>query len=56
MKKGITEISPSSLAQAGIINNEKTPVKLLSAGDAPKGIKISVHAASKFATEKVNAA
>ncbi len=50
------EITPELLAEYRIIRSEERPVKLLGIGEAPKGLSITVDAASKGAREKIEGA
>jgi hypothetical protein len=49
-------VTPEVLAHDGLIRDTKLPVKILGAGDAPKGVTIHAHAFSKTAREKLEAA
>jgi large subunit ribosomal protein L15 len=51
-----SEINPDLLAGYRMIRSAEKPVKLLAIGEAPKGISITVDAASKTARDKVEAA
>jgi len=54
-----TLITPDVLAHGGLVRRSKTralPVKILGAGDAPKGVTIHAHAFSRAALEKLAAA
>jgi large subunit ribosomal protein L15 len=55
VEKG-TLVTPDVLAHDGLISDTKLPVKILGAGDAPKGVTIHAHAFSKTAREKLEAA
>lgn len=55
VEKG-TLVTPAVLAHDGLISDTKLPVKILGAGDAPKGITIHAHAFSRTAREKLEAA
>jgi large subunit ribosomal protein L15 len=55
VEKG-TLVTPDVLAHDGLISDTKLPVKILGAGDAPKGITIHAHGFSKTAREKLEAA
>jgi large subunit ribosomal protein L15 len=55
VEKG-TLVTPDVLAHDGLIRDTKLPVKVLGAGDAPKGITVHAHAFSKTAREKLEAA
>jgi large subunit ribosomal protein L15 len=55
VEKG-TLVTPEVLAHDGLIRDTKLPVKILGAGDAPKGVTIHAHAFSKTAREKLEAA
>lgn len=54
-----TLITPEVLAHGGLVRRSKTralPVKILGAGDAPKGVTIHAHAFSRAALDKLAAA
>jgi large subunit ribosomal protein L15 len=54
-----TLITPDVLAHGGLVRRTKTralPVKILGAGDAPKGVTIHAHAFSRAALDKLAAA
>lgn len=51
-----TEVTPELLVEAGLIKNARRDVKLLGEGELGKALTIVVHAASKSAREKVEAA
>lgn len=54
-----TLITPDVLAHGGLVRSSKTralPVKILGAGDAPKGVTIHAHAFSRAALDKLAAA
>jgi large subunit ribosomal protein L15 len=51
-----TLLTPDVLEHAGLIRDTKLPVKILAAGDAPKGVTIHAHAFSSAAREKLEAA
>jgi len=54
-----TLITPDALAHGGLVRRSKTralPVKILGAGDAPKGVTIHAHAFSRSALDKLAAA
>ena len=51
-----TLVTPDVLEHDGLIHDTKQPVKVLGAGDAPKGITIHAHAFSKAALDKLSAA
>jgi len=55
VEKG-TLVTPDVLAHDGLIRDTKLPVKILGAGDAPKGITIHAHAFSRAALDKLSAA
>ena len=55
VEKG-TLVTPDVLAHDGLISDTKLPVKILGAGDAPKGVTIHAHGFSKTAREKLEAA
>jgi large subunit ribosomal protein L15 len=50
------EVTPEALAQAGLIRNAKTEVKILGQGDVSKKLVVSAHAFSATAQEKIEAA
>ncbi len=50
------EITPEVLAERGMINPRKGPVKILGDGDAPEKVKVTAHKFSKSAEEKITAA
>lgn len=49
------EVNPESLLAAGLVR-KGLPVKILSAGDCPRDLKVSAHKFSKAAREKIEAA
>src|SRR5919206_4943576 len=51
-----TEITPESLAEAGLIRNTKYDLKILGHGDLSKKLAVSAHNFSKSAREKIEAA
>jgi large subunit ribosomal protein L15 len=51
-----TEITPESLAQAGLIRNTKYDLKILGHGDLSKKLAVSAHNFSKSAREKIEKA
>lgn len=51
-----TEVTISLLVQEGLIPDAKLPVKLLGDGEIKRPLTVKVHAASKTAIEKMNAA
>jgi large subunit ribosomal protein L15 len=51
-----TEITPESLAQAGLIRNTKFDLKILGHGDLSKKLTVSAHNFSKSAREKIEGA
>jgi large subunit ribosomal protein L15 len=51
-----TLVTPDVLAHDGLIRDTKLPVKILGAGDAPKGVTIHAHAFSRSALDKLAAA
>ena len=55
VEKG-TLVTPDVLEHDGLIRDTKLPVKILGAGEAPKGITIHAHAFSKAALDKLSAA
>jgi large subunit ribosomal protein L15 len=50
------EVTPESLVEKGLIRNTRIDVKLLGQGELTKSLRITVHAASASAREKVEAA
>lgn len=54
--KAGTEITPEFLLEAGLINDLRTPVKLLGRGDIKVALTVKVHQISKGAQEKVESA
>ena len=50
-----TLVTPDVLAHDGLIRDTKLPVKILGAGDAPKGVTIHAHAFSRTALDKLTA-
>jgi large subunit ribosomal protein L15 len=54
--EGIEEITPEILAEKRIIRNPNAPLKLLGKGSVESAVRVSVHAASAAAREKVEAA
>lgn len=50
------EVSPTTLAQAGIIKSEKEPVVILARGDIDKPLVVKAHRFSQKAREKILAA
>lgn len=51
-----TEITVGLLVNERLIRNDKLPVKILGEGELTRALKIKVHAASKSAREKIEAA
>jgi ribosomal protein L15 len=51
-----TEVTPDSLAQAGLIRNTKYDLKILGHGDLSKKLAVSAHNFSKSAREKIEQA
>jgi large subunit ribosomal protein L15 len=51
-----TEVTPESLAQAGLIRNTKYDLKVLGHGDLSKELAVSAHNFSKSAREKIEKA
>jgi large subunit ribosomal protein L15 len=52
-----SEVSPSSLLQAGIVKGKKNmQVKILGSGDLDRALTISAHKFSRIAREKIEAA
>jgi large subunit ribosomal protein L15 len=51
-----TEVTPESLAQAGLIRNTKYDLKVLGHGDLSKQLSVSAHNFSKSAREKIEKA
>jgi large subunit ribosomal protein L15 len=50
------EVTPQALADAGLIRNAKTEVKILGHGDLSKKLTVSAHAFSATAREKIEGA
>jgi large subunit ribosomal protein L15 len=50
------EVTPQALAEAGLIRNAKTEVKILGQGDLSKKLMVSAHAFSATAREKIEGA
>jgi large subunit ribosomal protein L15 len=50
------EVTPATLAQAGLVRDETLPVVLLGQGELQQPLTIKVHRASKTAVAKVEAA
>lgn len=50
------DVTPESLRAAGLVRSLRRPVKLLGNGDAPAGVRCSVHWASASARRKVEEA
>lgn len=50
------DVSPESLAAAGLLGNEKQPVVVLARGEVSKPLHVKVHRISEKAKEKVEAA
>jgi len=50
------EVTPQLLAEAGLIRNAKTEVKILGQGDLSKKLTVSAHAFSATAREKIEGA
>jgi large subunit ribosomal protein L15 len=51
-----TLITPDVLVHDGLLRDTKLPVKILGAGDAPKGVTVHAHAFSRAALDKLAAA
>jgi large subunit ribosomal protein L15 len=51
-----TEVTPESLAEAGLIRNTKFDLKILGEGDLTKKLTVSAHNFSKTAREKIEKA
>jgi large subunit ribosomal protein L15 len=51
-----TLITPDVLAHAGVLADTKRPLKILGVGEAPSGVTIHAHAASRSALDKLQAA
>ncbi|MFN2484926.1 MAG: 50S ribosomal protein L15 [Candidatus Limnocylindria bacterium] len=51
-----TLITPDVLEHDGLVRDQKLPIKILGAGDAPGGVTIHAHAFSRVAREKLEAA
>jgi large subunit ribosomal protein L15 len=50
------EVTPQALAEAGLIRNAKTEVKILGQGDLSKKLAVTAHAFSATAREKIEGA
>ncbi len=50
------EITPEILAEYGLVDLKGDPVKILGDGDAPEKLKVTAHAFSKSAEEKISSA
>jgi len=50
------EITPEVLAEYGMVNLRKGPIKILGDGDAPENLTVVAHKFSKSAEEKITAA
>ena len=46
-------ITPEALYKSGLVNDLKTPVKILGRGDVAKAYRVQVHSISKSAQEKI---
>jgi len=55
-KKGITEINPEVLRNAGLISKSSTLVKILGNGELKAKLDVKAHAFSKVAQEAIEAA
>lgn len=55
-KVGETEINIELLHQYGLADKGGNPIKILGDGEAPKNLKVTVHAFSQSAEEKITAA
>lgn len=51
-----TEITPEVLMKAGLVNNLKTPVKIMGRGEISVALKVQTHAVTKSAQEKIEGA
>ncbi|MBI4428407.1 MAG: 50S ribosomal protein L15 [Ignavibacteriales bacterium] len=51
-----TAVTPESLYNAGAVSKKDVPIKILGNGDLKSKIEVSVHAFSKSALEKIQAA
>ena len=51
-----TEITPELMLEAGIINDLKSPVKILGRGEVSAALKVKTHRISKSAQEKIESA
>jgi len=49
-------VDVDTLVARGLVRGSGAPVKLLAEGDAPKGVKVKVHAASDAAKQKIEQA
>lgn len=55
-KFGLDEISPVTLVENGIIKNLRDGLKILGNGDVKKAVKVTAHAFSASARQKIEAA
>jgi large subunit ribosomal protein L15 len=51
-----TEITPELLHQRGLVGHARRPVKVLGTGDLTRNVRVSAHAFSKSAREKIEGA
>ena len=50
------EVTPQSLAEAGLIGSRRRPVKILGQGEVAQALKVTAHAFSRVAREKIEKA
>ena len=51
-----SEVTPETLAEAGFVRNDRTPVKILGGGELGVALKVSAHKFSASARAKIEAA
>ncbi len=51
-----TEVTPELLLEAGLVNDLKSPVKILGRGEVSAALKVKTHRISKSAQEKIESA
>ncbi len=52
----VTEVTPQTLVQAGLVKNKRRPVKVLGEGEVTRPLVVQAHKFSKAAAEKIQAA
>ncbi|WP_447973045.1 50S ribosomal protein L15 [Nitrospira sp. Kam-Ns4a] len=52
----VTEVTPQTLVQAGLVKNKRRPIKVLGEGEVNRPLVIQAHKFSKSAAEKIQAA